>query len=166
VRVALILAGTLLMMASCHQQTSMVEPEISGVVHVTGMGELRFGEIRANLEEHLSSEMPGCNVQLKNFPQGSAVFDEDGRLAVMWFEAPMRTPQGVMTGVSVGQAKETYPGARELEAPENTRRFDGLLVLEGEHGYLFLHDGAVVQKAIAGYVTYLDRLFNTGFGVC
>jgi hypothetical protein len=40
------------------------------------------------------------------------------------------------------------------------------LVTEGDRGYLFLHDGTTVQKAVAGYGEYLTRLFNTGFGSC
>jgi hypothetical protein len=163
---ALTLVVAVMTLSACAHATQA--PPAAGkpkdVVLATGLGEIRFGASRAEVAAHVSDELPGCNVQLKDRPEGSMVFGADGRLVLLWFDSPLRTPDGVNTGDPVAEVSQVYPGATKLTGKAG--RFDGLLVKEGEHGYLFLHDGQTVQKAIAGYADYLDRLFNTGFGVC
>jgi hypothetical protein len=166
--------ATVFMISACAQLTrtpnvSLTSEEIHGsetVVNVTGLGEIKIGLKRTDLADHLNTDLPGCNPQLRAYPQGSAVFSQDERLVLMWFNAPLRTPEGITTGTPLEAVKATYPHAIEAKAPQGSRRFDGLLVISGEHGYLFLHDGKTVQKAIVGYVDYLRRLFDSGFGVC
>jgi hypothetical protein len=136
------------------------------VVDFTGFGEIKVGTPRSDLDRFLNQDLPGCNAQLRSYPQGSLVFSKDDRFVLMWFNEPMATAEGVTTGTPVSRVLESYPGAVEKQAPEGGNRFDGLLVVSGEHGYLFLHDGETVQKAIAGYVDYLHQLFDSGFGVC
>lgn len=161
---ALIVAGC----AQTHRAPATAPPteDRMPVVHVTGFGDVKFGLTRNALAEHLNQDLPGCNTQLAAYPEGSLVFTAEGRLVLLWFEAPLRTPAGIHTGTPLKEVKAKHPDAREMSAPEGSYQFDGLLVASGEHGYLFLHDGRTVQKAIAGYVEYLERLFNTGFGVC
>jgi hypothetical protein len=136
------------------------------VVNVTGMGEIKFGLKRADLTRYLDTDLAGCNTQLRSHPQGSLVFTQDDKFVLMWFNAPLETTEGIATGASLDSVEAAYPKATEIKAPQGSHRFDGLMVSEGEYGYLFLHDGKTVQKAIAGYTVYLHRLFDSGFGVC
>jgi hypothetical protein len=162
------------LLSGCTQATTRTETvsspsqERTGaeVVNVTGFGEIRIGSTRADLGSHLGSDLPGCNTQLRGYPQGSAVFTNDDRFVLLWFNEPLKTPEGVTTGTSFAQVKAAYPQAVELTAPAGSHQFGGLLVVSGQYGYLFLHDGKTVQKAVAGYTAYLQRLFDTGFGVC
>jgi hypothetical protein len=136
------------------------------VVDITGYDGFTFGDSRAKLASLINQDLQGCNAQLAARPEGSLVFDPDERLVLFWFDAPLHTPDGISTGDPLGDLNAAYPQAIALAAPAESHRFDGLLVRQGEHGYLFLHDGKTVRKAIAGYVTYLQRLFDSGFGVC
>jgi hypothetical protein len=136
------------------------------VVGLTGVGDVKFGLNRSQLTGQLNTEVPGCNTQLRAHPQASLVFTQDDELVLLWFNAPLRTPEGITTGSSLKAAKAAYPRATELRAPAGSQRFDGLLFSDGVYGYLFLHDGRTVEKAIAGYTEYLHRLFDSGFGVC
>ena len=136
------------------------------VVNLTGMGDVKFGLKRSDLTRHLNTDLPGCNTQMRAHPQASLVFTQDDNFVLMWFDAPLRTAEGIATGASLDAVKAAYPKAGEIKAPQGSHRFDGLLVTEGDFGYLFLHDGKNVRKAIAGYAEYLHRLFETGFGVC
>ncbi|HEX6681554.1 MAG TPA: hypothetical protein VF062_02100 [Candidatus Limnocylindrales bacterium] len=168
--------ATVITLSGCAQVTrapnlSPPSEEIRGsgvVVNVTGLGEIKVGLKRSELGRHLNTDLPGCNTQLREYPQSSLVFtpSPDDRLVLMWFNAPLTTAEGVATGTPLEKAKAAYPGAAEIKAPAGSRRFDGLLVTSGEYGYLLLHDGKTVQKAIAGYTEYLHQLFDSGFGVC
>jgi len=166
--------ATVFMISACAQVTkaphlSPPSEEIRGsdtVVSLTGMGEVKFGLKRADLTRFLNTDLPGCNTQLRSYPQGSLVFTQDDEFVLMWFNAPLKTAEGITTGASLDAVKAAYPKAAELKAPQGSHRFDGLIVTVGDHGYLFLHDGKTVQKAIAGYTDYLHRLFDSGFGVC
>ena len=159
------------MISACAQVTiapgaSPPSRESDTVVNLTGMGEIKFGLKRADLTQYLNTDLPGCNTQLRSHPQGSLVFTQDDQLVLMWFNAPLRTTEGIATGAPLDTVRAAYPDAAEIQAPQGSHRFDGLMVSEGEYGYLFLHDGKTVQKAIAGYTDYLHRLFDSGFGVC
>jgi hypothetical protein len=167
--------ATVLMISACAQVTKAPPPfsppsqgvqATENVVNLTGLGEIRFGLKRSELVEHLNTDLPGCNTQLRAHPEGSLVFTQEDEFVLIWFNAPLRTPEGITTGSSVASARAAYPGASRLKAPADSHRFDGLLVSEGGTGYLLLHDGTTVQKAIAGYNEYLHRLFDSGFGVC
>ncbi|MEV4415718.1 hypothetical protein [Catellatospora sp. NPDC049609] len=136
------------------------------IVHFQGVRDVRFGTSRTELDSRLDKSRAGCSTQVTGMPQGNLVFAADDRLVMMWFDAPLRTPEGISTGSALPDARAAYPGAQVLTAPAGSHRFDGLLVTQGDRGYLFLHDGVTVQKAVAGYGEYLTRLFNTGFGSC
>ncbi|HZM83054.1 MAG TPA: hypothetical protein VFC19_45655 [Candidatus Limnocylindrales bacterium] len=166
--------ATLFMISACAQVTtaphqSPPSEEIRAsdtVVNLTGIGEIKFGLKRADLARYLNTDLPGCNTQLRSYPQGSLVFTQDDQLVLMWFNAPLRTAEGIATGTTLDAVKAAYPKATDVKAPQGSHRFDGVMVSEGEYGYLFLHNGKTVQKAIAGYTDYLHRLFESGFGVC
>ncbi|MEU8000798.1 hypothetical protein AB0B66_06515 [Catellatospora sp. NPDC049111] len=178
-RGAFALATVMLLGGACAQATQApatpeqgpvvsATPVVQGpdIVHLQGVRDVRFGAKRAELEHRLDKARTGCSTQVTGMPQGNLVFAADDRLVMMWFDAPLRTPEGVHTGSTVQEARTAYPKAEVLTAPAGSHRFDGLLVTEGDRGYLFLHDGTTVQKAVAGYGEYLTRLFNTGFGAC
>lgn len=178
-RGAFALATVMMLGAACAQATQppatpeqgavvSATPVAQGpdIVHLQGVRDVRFGTKRADLEPRLDKARSGCSAQVTGMPQGNLVFAADDRLVMMWFDAPLRTPEGVHTGSSLREARTAYPDAQVLTAPADSHRFDGLLVTRGDRGYLFLHDGATVQKAVAGYGEYLTRLFNTGFGAC
>jgi len=164
------LTAVVVLLSGCTQAYRPPEPpptpDLTPVVHATGLPGVTIGAHRGELARHLDQHRPGCNTPLLSHPQGSLVFTEDDRLVLVWFEAPLRTPGGVKTGTPLKEVKKIHPEAVDLVAPAGSHRFDGLLVASGEHGYLFLHDGQTVRKAIAGYTDYLHRLFHTGFGVC
>ncbi len=136
------------------------------IVHFQGVRDVRFGASRAELGSRLDTSRAGCSTQVTGMPQGNLVFAADDRLVMMWFDAPLHTPEGVSTGSTLQDVRAAYPGSQVLTAPAGSHRFDGLLITQGDRGYLFLHDGVTVQKAVAGYSDYLTRLFNTGFGSC
>ncbi len=163
--------ATILLLSACAQTHRAPAPsppssEKIPIVHPTGLAQVPIGAARADIDQHVNHDIAGCNAQLASHPQGSLVFTAEDRLVLLWFEHPLRTLEGISTGTPIEEVKKTYPSAEPLTAPQGSHRFDGLLVTFGEHGYLFLHDGRTVQKAIAGYVEYLHRLFDTGFGVC
>ncbi|GHJ46527.1 hypothetical protein Cs7R123_38690 [Catellatospora sp. TT07R-123] len=136
------------------------------IVDLQGVRGLRFGDTRTDLDPRLDKTRMGCAAQASGMPEGSLVFGPDDRLALVWFDHPLRTPEGVHTGSTVAQVRAAYPQAQELTPPTGSYQFAGLLVTQGDRGYLFLHDGSTVQKAIAGYGDSLRQLFNTGFGAC
>lgn len=136
------------------------------VVQLQGVRDVRFGSTRTELDKRLAKTVAQCNSRVTDLPNGSLVFAADERLVLLWFDAPLRTPEGISTASTLDAARKAYPQAKELKAPEGSYRFDGLLVSDGDHGFLFLHDGKTVRKAVAGYTLFLDRLFNTGFGAC
>ncbi|MDI1464271.1 hypothetical protein QEZ54_25185 [Catellatospora sp. KI3] len=136
------------------------------IVDLQGVRGMRFGATRGDLDSRLDKSRAGCSSQATGMPEGSLVFGPDDRLALVWFDSPLRTPEGVHTGSTVAEVRGAYPQAQRLTAPAGSYQFDGLLVVQGDRGYLFLHDGTTVQKAIAGYGDSLRQLFNTGFGAC
>ena len=137
------------------------------VVHLNGFRDIAFGASAIELagRGRATQDPAGCGWM---FTDGSAVgpsFDAD-RLVLLWFNAPLHTPEGVTTGDPVEKARVAYPGATALAAPAGTYRFDGLLSVSGDRAYLFLHDGKVIQKAIAGYADAARQLFESGHGEC
>ncbi|GIH09032.1 hypothetical protein Rhe02_70990 [Rhizocola hellebori] len=165
---AIALTGVLALSACAQMSPSPTTsaPSRDDVVNVTGHDGFKFGDSRAELAPLINQDLQGCHSQLAGRPEGSLVFDQDERLVLFWFDAPLHTPDGINTGDPLAELSAAYPQAIALSAPAESHRFDGLLVRQGDYGYLFLHDGKSVRKAIAGYVDYLERLFDSGFGVC
>lgn len=141
------------------------------VIFFEGVRSIRFGQTRDQLTEApgLDEGPGGCGAHIVGLDEVSPVFTEESageKLVLLWANPPLHTPENVAVGADVSAVKSAYPQATPLVAPTGTFRFDGLLVSNGELGYLFLHDGKHVQKLIAGYTVYLQRLFDEGFGSC
>jgi hypothetical protein len=137
------------------------------VVHSEGIGQnTRIGDTRSTLRPRLADSRGNCAEQLRDVPQANLVFDGSDKLALIWFESPLRTPEGVGNGSTLAEVRQAYPTLSELTPPAGSHQFAGLLVADGEQGYLFLHDGGVVVKSIAGQSAQLQQLFSGGFGAC
>ncbi|RKR89499.1 hypothetical protein BDK92_3851 [Micromonospora pisi] len=137
------------------------------VVHLSGVRNIEFGDTETELTRRgvLEPEPASCGPNLNGLATVGPVFDHD-RLVLMWVSPPMHTPEGVTVGTPVNTVHARYPTATELTAPQGTYRFDGLMAQEGDRAFLFLHDGRVVRKTIAGYADYAHKLFDEGFGLC
>ncbi|WP_329106141.1 hypothetical protein OG792_00115 [Micromonospora sp. NBC_01699] len=139
------------------------------VVHLSGVRNISFGDTEGELTARgvlqIEAEPADCAAQIAGLDTVGPVFDRE-RLVLMWVSPPMHTPEGVTVGTSVNTVHARYPAATALIAPQGTYRFDGLLAREGDRAFLFLHDGRVVRKTIAGYAAYAQKLFDEGFGLC
>src|SRR4029079_2346662 len=101
-------------------------PVVQGpdIVHLQRVRDVRFGAKRADLEPRLDKARTGCSTQVTGMPQGNLVFAADDRLVMMWFDAPLRTPEGGHTASTVQEARAAYPKAEVLTAPAGSHRFD------------------------------------------
>lgn len=137
------------------------------IVHYAGVREIRFGDLKADLtaKGRLSPQVEGCSHIVTGAPELGPVFDGE-RLVLLWVSPPYRTPEGVTVGTSIADVRQAYPTAARLDPPKGSEVFPGLLATQGDHGYLFLHDDATVQKLIVGFTEYLQRLYQHGFGQC
>jgi hypothetical protein len=137
------------------------------VVHLEGVRNIEFGDTERELTDRgvLQPEPASCATQLAGLATVGPVFDHD-RLVLMWVSPPMHTPEGVTVGTPLNTVHARYPAATELIAPQGTYQFDGVLAREGDRAFLFLHDGRVVRKTVAGYADYAQKLFDEGFGTC
>jgi hypothetical protein len=137
------------------------------VIRLTGFRNIAFGDSAQELTRRgvLGPQETPCGPSLTGLDAVSPVFADD-RLVLLWFEPPMRTPEGITVGTPVDAVPAAYPSATWLTAPQETYRFDGLLVEQGDRAYLFLHDGRTVRKIIAGYAGYARKLFEEGSGLC
>ncbi|AVT29712.1 hypothetical protein C6361_09660 [Plantactinospora sp. BC1] len=169
--VAVLVAGAV---ALCHAyRTVSDEPATTpaygpDVLHLTGVRDIRFGDTEQELlrRGELDAEPAlACGPSLTDPTTVSPVFADD-RLVLLWASPPVRTPEGVTAGTPVDQVEAAYPAATRLTAPPGSYRYDGLLAMQGDRAYLFLHDGRTVRKTVAGYTDYARRLFDEGFGTC
>ncbi|HEX6969511.1 MAG TPA: hypothetical protein VF174_11980 [Micromonosporaceae bacterium] len=153
--------------ASPHEPAQRTGGPDEAVVHLHGVADIGFGDTLAELTRRgvLTLRPEACGPRLTALPTVSPVFAKD-RLVLLWVEPPARTPEGITVGTPVAEVRTAYPDVRELTAPPGTYRFNGLLVVEGDRAYLFLHDGSTVRKAVVGYAEYARRLFDDGFGTC
>ncbi|GAA3736213.1 hypothetical protein GCM10022225_18670 [Plantactinospora mayteni] len=169
--VAVLVAGAV---ALCHAyRTFSDEPATApgygpNVLHLQGVRDVEFGDTEQELlrrgELH-AEPAPACGPSLTDPVTVSPVFADD-RLVLLWASPPVRTPEGVTAGTPVDQVEAAYPAATRLTAPPGSYRYDGLLAMQGDRAYLFLHDGRTVRKTVAGYTDYAKRLFDEGFGTC
>ncbi|AVT36207.1 hypothetical protein [Plantactinospora sp. BB1] len=169
--VAVLVAGAV---ALCHAyRTVSDEPATTpaygpDVLHLKGVRDIRFGDTEQELlrRGELDAEPAlACGPSLTDPTTVSPVFADD-RLVLLWASPPVRTPEGVTAGTPVDQVEAAYPAATRLTAPPGSYRYDGLLAMQGDRAYLFLHDGRTVRKTVAGYTDYARRLFDEGFGTC
>jgi hypothetical protein len=149
------------------QTTSPVQVVDPDVVTPQGLARIEIGDARADLQrDHGLAQRPGdCAPRLPDHPSASPVFDDD-RLVLLWADPPLRTPDGIAVGTPVTEVRSTHPDAEPLTAPPGSYRFDGLLAVNGDRAYLFLHDGDTVQKLVVGSAEHARALFHEGFGTC
>jgi hypothetical protein len=137
------------------------------VVTTQGLAQIQVGDARAGLarDRGLTQRAGDCAPRLPDHPAASPVFDND-RLVLLWADPPLHTPEGIAVGTPVTTLHEVHPEGEHLPAEPGTHRFDGVLVADGAHAYLFLHDGTTVQKMIVGSAEHARLLFDEGFGTC
>lgn len=139
----------------------------SEVIDLNGLRNVEFGDTEQELTRRgvLRSQVESCGPMLAGHETASPIFVDD-RLVLLWVSAPIRTPEVITIGTPVSEVWSSYPSVTKLTAPQGTYRFDGLLARHGDRAYLFLHDGRVVRKIIAGYADYARKLFDEGYGPC
>jgi hypothetical protein len=137
------------------------------VIHRGGLRDVQFGDSMDQLTQRgeVIENAEACGPRFVGLPNASPVFDA-GRLVLVWAYLPLRTPEGIGVGAPLDAVRSEYADLIELRAPAGTYRFDGLMKVDGDRAYLFLHDGHTVQKLVVGYREYAQRLFNEGFGTC
>ncbi|MFI7578166.1 hypothetical protein [Micromonospora sp. NPDC049497] len=139
----------------------------SEVVDLNGLRNVEFGDTEDELTRRgiLRTDVDACGPALAGHDTVSPIFVDD-RLVLLWVGDTVGTPEGVTTGTPVTDVQARYPDVRVLDTPPGTYRFDGLLARQGDRAYLFLHDGDVVRKIIAGYADWAERLFADGHSPC
>jgi len=137
------------------------------VVDYQGVRQMRFGETERELTDRglVVRDVPRCGPRMAR-PSGAGPVFVDGRLALVWADPPLRTPEGVAVGSPLAEVRRAYPAADDLPAPAGSYRFGGLIATEGDRAYLFLHDGTAVRKLIVGYARHARTLFQQGFAGC
>jgi hypothetical protein len=137
------------------------------VVDFHGVREMRFGDTERDLTDRglVVRDVPRCGPRMAR-PTGAGPVFVDGRLALVWADPPLRTPEGIAVGSALADAHRAYPSADELPAPAGGYRFNGLLTTDGDRAYLFLHDGNAVRKLIVGYARHARTLFEQGYAGC
>jgi hypothetical protein len=137
------------------------------VVNYHGVRQMRFGETERALTDRgvVVRDVPRCGPRMAR-PNGVGPVFVDGRLALVWADPPLRTPEGIAVGSALADVRRAYPAANNLAAPAGNYRFSGLITTEGDRAYLFLHDGREVQKLIVGYARHARTLFQQGYAGC
>lgn len=161
-----LIAGiTALALAGCgsSKQGLIVEKYPKNVVHMQGLGSVRFGEERGELvrdDRVYKGELACGGLEPYDVPgiaeHADIFFDEHGRFSVVWVFSPeVATAEKLTVGVPISQVRQAYPKAEEL-APSG-HSFPGVLVTQGDTGLLFLYDAQTgeVAKFLAGYTKTL-----------
>jgi hypothetical protein len=168
--IAALMAAASITGSGVHPQRADVPALPMGAAEVVGLDGLHNAEFGVTEEELtrrgvLRTDVDACGPTLTGHGSVSPIFVDD-RLVLLWLDDPMSTPEGISVGTPVAEVRASYPSALDLNAPQGTYRFDGLLARDGDRAYLFLHDGATVRKVIAGYAEWARRLFDEGYGPC
>ncbi len=140
------------------------------VIDFGGLRDIRLGaSLRAlSAAGIVAVDASACGPSFTGIPQASPIFDGD-KLVLIWANPPLRTPEGIMVGSTIEQARQAYPSGIELTPPDDSTTFPGLLVTGGDdQAYLLLYDAerGRVEKLIVGYERYAGLLFFNGFGTC
>jgi hypothetical protein len=167
---AAVLAGLLALTTACAGGGDASPPPpipAPDVVNYHGIRQMRFGETERALTERglVVRDVPRCGPRMTR-PNGAGPVFVDGRLALVWADPPLRTPEGIAVGSALADVRRAYPNADNLAAPAGNYRFSGLITTEGDRAYLFLHDGREVQKLIVGYARHARTLFQQGYAGC
>jgi hypothetical protein len=140
------------------------------VVHLDGVGPIRFGQNRKELagKRLISSGELGCDGQpVYDIPgyvdAADLVFNAQDKLGFVWVLSPgVRTPENLTVDSPVADVRKAYPAAEELKASE--RSFPGLLVKSEKTAYLFLYEPTTGQvvKLLAGFTDILREAQSAG----
>jgi len=141
------------------------------VVHLDGIGPIRFGENRLALVGKkliVPAEELGCEgQQVYDVPgyvdAADLIFNSQDKLGFVWVLSPgVRTPEQISVESPLDEVRKAYPDAEEL--PESERSFPGLLVKGEKTGYLFLYEPKTreVVKLLAGFVDILRDAQKSG----
>lgn len=134
------------------------------VVTFQGLGDVHFGDsVTALAAGHGFRADPAACTRTFSDLAGVDPVVADGKLVLLWVNAPVRTPEGITVGSSVADVRSAYTGEQDLSS---ATAYPGILVEKGDRAFLFLHDGQTVKKEIAGYADYVRRLYSDGFGAC
>lgn len=135
-------------------------------ITLSGFDDIHFGESRSELTARhgLRTTRAGCRPRFTDRSQLGPVF-VDGKLAMLWADPPLHTPEGVSVGTTVTQARQSYPDAVSLPPP-GPYRYAGLLATKDGMGYLFLYQDDAVDKMVVGYENYLRQTFPTAASSC
>jgi hypothetical protein len=134
------------------------------VVHLDGIGPIRFGENRTALAGRRlisPSEEIGCDGEkVYDIPgytdAADLIFNGQGKLGFVWVLQPgVWTPEKLTVESSIADVRKAYPGAEEL--PPTERSFPGLLVKSEKTALLFLYEPTTrkVVKLLAGFTDIL-----------
>ena len=153
---------------SAPASATATRPADPDVIDFAGLRDIPIGASMRELTASgaVATANPGCGPAFTALPYASPVFDGD-KLVLIWAHPPLRTPEGVMVGTTVDEARRAYPAAVELSRPPGSTQYPGLLVTGGgDRAYLLLHDAGEVQKLVVGIARYARLLFDAGFGTC
>ncbi len=154
--------------ATAPATATATRPADPDVIDFVGLRDILIGASMRELTASgvVATANPGCGPSFTALPYASPVFDGD-ELVLIWAYPPLRTPEGVMVGTSVDEARRAYPAAVELSRPAGSTQYPGLLVAGGDdRAYLLLYDAGEVQKLVVGMERYARLLFDAGFGTC
>ena len=140
------------------------------VIDFGGLRDIRLGaSLRAlSAAGIVAVDGSACGPSFTGIPEASPVFDGD-ELVLIWAHPPLRTPEGIMVGSTIEEARRAFPSGIELTPPDGSTTFPGLLVTGGDdQAYLLLYDAerGRIEKLIVGYERYAGMLFFNGFGTC
>ena len=149
-------------LAGFEQRTALQERR--DVVTFDGIADVHFGDSVASLAaaHGLREDPAACTRTFSDLQNVDPVVAE-GKLVLMWVNAPVRTPEGITVGSPVAAVRSAYATGQDVAQPG---AYPGIMVVQNDKAYLFLHDGKTVKKEIAGYADYVRRLYTEGFGAC
>jgi hypothetical protein len=140
------------------------------IVHLQGIGRIRFGDKRKDLvaRKLVQAGEPGCDGSpVYDVPgyvdAADLVFNAQDQLAFVWVLSPgVQTPEKLSVDSRVSAVRKAYPKAEELAA--NARSFPGLLVKAENTAFLFLYEPQTGQviKLLAGYTDILREAHRNG----
>jgi hypothetical protein len=145
--------------------TSSASPtkHAANVVHLQGIGEVRFGDSREQLVSRKLIKVgePGCDGSpVYDVPgyvdAADLVFNAQDQLAFVWVLSPgVHTPEKLSVDSQIAAVRKAYPQGEELKA--NDRSYPGLLVKDEKTALLFLYEPTTGQviKLLAGYTDML-----------
>lgn len=133
------------------------------VVHLQGIGPVRFGDDRAELvaRKLIKAGEPGCDgspvYEVPGYVEAAdLIFNAQDKLAFVWVQAPgVQTPEKLSVESSIDAVRKAYPAAEELKG--NGQSFPGVLVKAEKTALLFLYEPTTreVIKLLAGFTDIL-----------